>query len=216
MKQTLRLVLAFAVAAMVSFGTNTKSQAAEVYFPIVIPVTGFLSVEGASQRNGAIMAIEDAPEDVTVRYEIFDTGTSATGAATALERALNSGEALAIPSTVFGTEMVAMAPIAQEYKVPLLTISGLSKLTESDNPYIFRFLPSDHKIKVAQARYAADPGGARRGALAVEGPGAVAVRELRLVGERNHGEPGVDEARLCQAVGAAAPSCPERGGDGDV
>lgn len=165
MRQTLHLVLAFAVAAMVGFGTNSNSQAAEVYFPIVIPVTGFLSVEGASQRNGAIMAIEDAPQEVAVRYEVFDTGTSATGAATALERALNSGEALAIPSTVFGTEMVAMAPIAQEYKVPLLTISGLSKLTESDNPYIFRFLPSDRKIKVAQARYAIEELGLKRPAL---------------------------------------------------
>ena len=85
-------------------------SAAEVYLPIVMPITGFLSVEGASQRNGAVMAIEDAPEGVTVRYEIFDTGTSATGAATALERALNSGNAVAVPSTVFGTEMVAMAP----------------------------------------------------------------------------------------------------------
>lgn len=164
-RQILNILIALSLTAMAGFSGTGTSQAAEVYFPIVIPVTGFLSVEGASQRNGAIMAIEDAPESVTVRYEIFDTGTSATGAATALERALNSGEALAIPSTVFGTEMVAMAPIAQEYKVPLLTISGLSKLTESDNPYIFRFLPSDRKIKVAQARYAIEELGLKNPAL---------------------------------------------------
>ena len=40
-----------------------------------------------------------------------------------------------------------------EYKVPLLTISGLAKITESGNPYIFRFLPNDREIKVAHARY---------------------------------------------------------------
>src|SRR4029078_2891443 len=36
---------------------------------------------------------------------------------------------------------------------PLLTISGLAKITESGNPYIFRFLPNDREIKGAHARY---------------------------------------------------------------
>lgn len=156
---------AFGLLSLLFFGSVPAALAAEVYLPIVMPITGFLSVEGASQRNGAIMAIEDAPKDVTVNYEIFDTGTSATGAATALERALNSGDAVAVPSTVFGTEMVAMAPIAQEYEVPLLTISGLTKLTHSGNPYIFRFLPNDGEIKVAQVRYAIEELGAKKPAL---------------------------------------------------
>lgn len=157
--------LTVCLASLLSFGAMSTAQAAEVYMPIVMPITGFLSVEGASQRNGAIMAIEDAPEGVTINYEIFDTGTSATGAATALERALNSGDAVAVPSTVFGTEMVAMAPIAQEYEVPLLTISGLTKLTHSGNPYIFRFLPNDGEIKVAQVRYAIEDLGKKKPAL---------------------------------------------------
>lgn len=165
MKTLVSAALALSLTAAVGLSAESRAQAAEVYFPIVMPITGFLSVEGASQRNGAIMAIEDAPDGVTVRYEIFDTGTSATGAATALERALNSGDAVAVPSTVFGTEMVAMAPIAEEYKVPLLTISGLAKLTETGNQYVFRFLPSDRKIKVAQARYAVEDLGLKRPAL---------------------------------------------------
>jgi len=166
MKTSINRALAtLALLSLFSFGGAPAVSAAEVYLPIVMPITGFLSVEGASQRNGAIMAIEDAPKGVTIRHEIFDTGTSATGAATALERALNSGKAVAVPSTVFGTEMVAMAPIAQEYKVPLLTISGLTKLTHSGNPYIFRFLPNDGEIKVAQVRYAIEELGKKKPAL---------------------------------------------------
>ena len=38
----------------------------------------------------------------------------------------------------------------------MLTISGLAALTESDNPYVFRFLPNDREIKVAHARYVVD------------------------------------------------------------
>ena len=158
-------VAALSLVSLLGLVPVPAASADEVYLPIVMPITGFLSVEGASQRNGAVMAIEDAPAGVSIRYEIFDTGTSATGAATALERALNSGDAVAVPSTVFGTEMVAMAPIAQEYEVPLLTISGLTKLTHSGNPYIFRFLPNDGEIKVAQVHYAIEEMGRRKPAL---------------------------------------------------
>ena len=109
------------------------AHAADAYLPIVMPITGFLSVEGGSQRNGAVMALEQAPGGLKVDFPIFDTGTSATGAATALDKALSSQKATAAAVTVFGTEMVAMMPIAAEYKVPLLTISGLAKITESGN-----------------------------------------------------------------------------------
>ncbi|HYN00146.1 MAG TPA: ABC transporter substrate-binding protein [Aestuariivirgaceae bacterium] len=160
-----RGLIVLALSTVFSAALGNVVRAAEVYIPIVLPITGFLSVEGGSQRNGAIMAIEDAPKGVTIRQEIFDTGTSATGAATALERALSGANAVAVPASVFGTEMVAMAPVAMEYKVPLLTISGLAKLTESGNPYIFRFLPSDRIIKVAQARYAIENLGKKRPAL---------------------------------------------------
>src|SRR5215813_5895667 len=129
------------------------ASAADAYMPIVMPITGFLSVEGGSQRNGAVMALEQAPGGLKVDFPIFDTGTSATGAATALDKALSSQKATAAAVTVFGTEMVAMMPIAAEYKVPLLTISGLAEISEKGNPYIFRFLPNDREIKVAHARY---------------------------------------------------------------
>ena len=126
--------------------------AADTYLPIVMPITGFLSVEGGSQRNGAVMALETA-KGITIDYPVFDTGTSATGAAAALDKALSQGSAIAVASSIFGTEMVAMKPVAEEYKVPLLTISGLAALTESGSNYIFRFLPNDREIKVAHARY---------------------------------------------------------------
>jgi len=66
---------------------DTMASAADVYLPIVMPITGFLSVEGGSQRNGAVMALEQAPGGMKADYPIFDTGTSATGAATALDKA---------------------------------------------------------------------------------------------------------------------------------
>lgn len=56
----------------------------------------------------------------------------------------------------------------------------------------------------------ADPGGARRGALAAEGSRAVAVRDLQDIGERDHGEPGTEGARL-SAFAIAGPSRSDQG-----
>lgn len=142
-----------ALGLMAVLAAPHVASAADAYLPIVVPVTGFMSVEGGSQRNGAVMAIENAPAGLKVDGTVFDTTTSPTGAATALDKALSTKQALAASTSIFGTEMVAMLPVALDYKVPLLTISGLSKLTESDNPYVFRFLPNDREIKVAHARY---------------------------------------------------------------
>jgi branched-chain amino acid transport system substrate-binding protein len=141
------------ICTLVAALASSSALAIDVSIPIVMPLTGFMSVEGGAQRNGALMALERAPANVTVQSEIYDTGTSATGAATALDKALSARPAIAAATSIFGTEMVAMLPVAKEFKVPLMTISGLSRITESDNPYIFRFLPNDREIKVAHARY---------------------------------------------------------------
>jgi branched-chain amino acid transport system substrate-binding protein len=132
---------------------SSSALAIDVNIPIVMPITGFMSVEGGAQRNGALLALERAPASVKVQSEIYDTGTSATGAAAALDKALSARPAIAAAISIFGTEVVAMMPVAKEFKVPMLTISGLSRVTESDNPYMFRFLPNDREIKVAHARY---------------------------------------------------------------
>lgn len=142
-----------ACGGLALLATTGGAVAAEYYLPVVVPVTGFMSVEGGSQRNGAVMALENPPEGVSVRYEVYDTTTSPTGAAQATDQALSAGDAIAAAISIFGTETLAMVPVGTEYNVPMLTISGLSTLTESGNPLVFRFLPNDREIKVAHARY---------------------------------------------------------------
>jgi branched-chain amino acid transport system substrate-binding protein len=142
-----------ALALLASVCLPAAALATEAYLPIVVPVTGFMSMEGGSQRNGALMAVENAPAGLTVEAPVYDTTTSPTGAATAIDKALSEKDALAVSISIFGTETLAMVPVGLEYEVPMITISGLAKLTESDNPYVFRFLPNDREIKVAHARY---------------------------------------------------------------
>lgn len=141
------------------------ARAAEVNIPVLVPITGFLSLEGTSQRNGALLAFKHAPGGVKATGEVSDTGTAPEGAVNALEKAISSGKPIAIVASMLGIQMLAMMPLAAQYKIPLITMSGTAKITELGNPYIFRFFPGDDVVKVAQARYAVEVLGKRRPAL---------------------------------------------------
>ncbi|MDQ2106493.1 ABC transporter substrate-binding protein [Azospirillum isscasi] len=140
------------------------AQAGDASVPVLVPLTGFLSLEGTSQRNGAVLALKDAPAGVAVRSEVIDTGTSPEAAVTALERAAG-GKVTAVAASMLGTQMLAMLPLAQEYGIPLVTVSGTASITEQGNPWVFRFFPGDAVTKEAHARYVAEELGKKRPAV---------------------------------------------------
>lgn len=140
-------------------------MAADTAIPVLVPLTGFLSLEGASQRNGALLAIKNAPAGVRVTHEVSDTGVAPEVAVNALERAISRGPVTAVVASMLGTQMLAMLPVAQENKVPLITVSGTAAITERNNPYVFRFFPGDAVVKTAHIRYAAEELRAKRAAL---------------------------------------------------
>src|SRR5580698_11613101 len=122
--------------------------------PVLVPITGFLAAEGSSQRNGALLALQNPPAGVQPRFAVTDTGTAPEGAVNALERALSDGDVTAVVASMLGTQMLAMLPIALEHKVPLTTMSGTADITRKGNPYVFRFFPADNVVKSAQVKYA--------------------------------------------------------------
>ncbi|HYB08980.1 MAG TPA: ABC transporter substrate-binding protein [Alphaproteobacteria bacterium] len=164
-KRTLQVgLLGAAMGAALTIGT-CLAQAAQVIIPILVPITGFLSLEGNSQRNGAVLALEHAPPGVKAKGEVLDTGTSPEIAVNAFEKAVSAETPIAIVAPILGIQMLAILPLANQHKVPLVTVSGTAKITELSNPYIFRFFPADNVVKVVQARYAVETLGKKRPAL---------------------------------------------------
>ncbi|GGF25647.1 hypothetical protein GCM10011611_34670 [Aliidongia dinghuensis] len=154
-----RLVLLLAAV----LGTTAAAEPARL--PILVPVTGFLSLEGTSQRNGALLALRQAPAGLAVSGEVIDTATAPENAVNALLRALDGGPVPAVVAPMLGTQMLALMPIAAEEKLPLVTVSGTASLTEAGNPWIFRFFPSDRAAKEAHVRYAVERLGRHKLAL---------------------------------------------------
>jgi branched-chain amino acid transport system substrate-binding protein len=148
-----RSVIARIACLALAIATGIPAHAEDIRIPVLVPLTGILALEGTSQRNGALLAISHPPEGVKAHAEVADTGAAPELAVTALEKALDPGTPLAVVASMFGPQILAMLPIGAERKVPLITISGSVAVTEQNNPYVFRFFPSDRVVKLAQARY---------------------------------------------------------------
>ncbi|MGE0724523.1 MAG: ABC transporter substrate-binding protein [Alphaproteobacteria bacterium] len=174
--------------------------------PLLVPLTGFLSLEGASQRNGALLAIEHAPAGLAVRSEVIDTATSPEAAVNAFARALRAGPATAVVAPMLGTQMLALLPLALESGVPLVTVSGTAEITERGNPWVFRFFPGDSVVKAAQARYVVEQLGKRRIALVYQTTayGQSGRRHLRATFDRLGAEVVVEDG-LAPTVRDMAP-----------
>jgi branched-chain amino acid transport system substrate-binding protein len=142
----------------------SPAAAAPARLPILVPVTGFLSLEGTSQRNGALLALKQAPAGLATG-EVVDTATAPENAVNALLRALDQGAVPAVVAPMLGTQMLALMPMATQEKLPLVTVSGTASLTEQGNPWVFRFFPSDKLAKEAHVRYVVETLGKHKLAL---------------------------------------------------
>ena len=153
-----------AVAALLLGAFAAPAAAQDVRLPVLVPLTGFVALEGTSQRNGALLAASQI-RDVVLRPDVLDTQATPEAAVTAWERVMGGASSPAVVGPILGTQMLALLPLAQERGVPLLTISGTARLGELGNPWFFRFFPSDATVKVAHARYVVEKLGARRPAV---------------------------------------------------
>jgi branched-chain amino acid transport system substrate-binding protein len=124
-----------------------------LHIPVIVPITGLLAIEGTSQLNGANLAIEHAPSGLKITPEVVDSGTSAEGGANALERVASEKNVVFVIAPLFGTQVLAMLPVALEYKMPIIAPTGTGPVTEQGNPYMFRLYPSDAVSKIAHIRY---------------------------------------------------------------
>ncbi|MBT3808130.1 MAG: ABC transporter substrate-binding protein [Rhodospirillaceae bacterium] len=153
------------IVATALLATLTAAAAEPLRIPVLVPITGFLALEGTSQRNGAELALRGSGVD----FDVNDTATSPEIAVNAFERALTSGRArddvIAVVAPMLGTQMLALIPLADEFNVPMVTVSGTARITELGSANVFRFFPGDVVVKAAHARYAVEELGVKRPAV---------------------------------------------------
>jgi branched-chain amino acid transport system substrate-binding protein len=149
----MRPISKLVLAASLLFTWSASAEEIKITVPIIAPITGLLAIEGAEQVNGALLAIAHAPDGLKVKGQTVDTGAAAEGGANALERVADDKDVKFVAAPLFGTQVLAMLPIALENKIPLLAPTGTGPVTEQNNPYMFRLYLSDADAKAAQVKY---------------------------------------------------------------
>jgi branched-chain amino acid transport system substrate-binding protein len=145
-----------AAIALLFSSTAIAEEAIPLNVPVIVPITGLLALEGTSQLHGAMLAVAHAPSGLSITTDVVDSGTAAEGGANALERVASGKNVEFVVAPLFGTQVLAMLPVALEYKMPIIAPTGTGPVTEQGNPYMFRLYPSDAISKVAHVRYAVD------------------------------------------------------------
>lgn len=159
MKALIRLA---ALAAALALGAAASEAQQRAAFPILVPLTGALALEGQSQRDGALLAFAeregrrtpDMPRPLFAPM-VLDTASNPQAAVQAFERVLGAKPRV-VMGPIDGNSMLALLPLAARENVALLAVSGTARLTELGSKHIFRFFPSDTVVKAAQARYAVE------------------------------------------------------------
>lgn len=170
MKTLIRFATLAAALSLGAAAARTQERAA---FPILVPLTGALALEGQSERNGALLAFaeREAQQKVELTKTLFahpvlDTASNPQIAVQAFERAVaESPKPRAMLGPIDGNSMLALLPLAARENVALLAISGTARLTGLGSTHIFRFFPSDVVVKAAQARYAVEDLRRRKAAI---------------------------------------------------
>ena len=161
------------VGALMLGAAQAAAAQERATFPILVPITGALALEGQSQRDGALLAFAEREAQqkaevtkVLFAHPVFDTASNPQIAVQAFERALGEDpKPRAMMGPIDGNSMLALLPLAEREKVALLAVSGTARLTELGNAQIFRFFPSDAVVKAAQARYVVEELGRKKVAL---------------------------------------------------
>ncbi len=106
-------------------------------------LTGSEAAFGLSTRDGISMAIDEANEAGGVKgkklaVRVYDDQSKPEEAASAVTRLITQDKVLVILGEVASTNSLAMAPKAQEAKVPMISPSSTSAKVTAVGDYIFR------------------------------------------------------------------------------
>ena len=124
-------------------------------------LTGSEAAFGISTRDGIAMAIEEANEAGGVKgkklaVRVYDDQSKPEEAASAVTRLITQDKVLVILGEVASSNSLAMAPKAQEAKIPMISPSSTNPKVTEVGDYIFRVCFIDPFQGYVMARYAHD------------------------------------------------------------
>lgn len=148
MKRSLYLMLIFLL--VVSFGILgcEKKEAKEIKIGVIFPLTGDAAIWGQNDKEGADLATEEInnPGGITgkkIRLIYEDSQANPGMGVSAFKKLIEVEKVPAVIGDIASSVTLAIAPIAQEKRVVLLSPGATAPKLSEAGPYFFRIWNSD-------------------------------------------------------------------------
>ncbi|EKS42292.1 ABC transporter substrate-binding protein [Afipia clevelandensis] len=152
MKMTRRLVV-MAVGSTLSLAAAAPgwTQTKEIRIGALIAASGPTAFIGASQKNAFEMLVEQINarggiEGHQIKAVLYDTEGNSTLAAQQFQRLVQSDNVDVVIGPSSTGESLALRPLANELKVPLISFAGAEVVTNPPTPYVFKTPPTDRIV----------------------------------------------------------------------
>ncbi len=154
MKRTLSIVAAAALMSGIA-------MAKDVVVGVVLPLTGPIAAFGQTSKGGLDIAYEQnhkLKNGDNVKLVVLDDRGDKVEAATAVKRLLDKNHATVILGEVASGNSMAMAPIAEKAKTPMITHASTNPRVTKGKKYVTRACFIDPFQGAVMAKYALDNG----------------------------------------------------------
>ncbi len=158
-KSRVLAILAAASAVTLSLSACNKAVTGEIQIGEVGSMTGSEATFGTSTHNGIVLAVKQLNDagginGKKVNVTSLDDQGKPEEAATAVTKLITQNKVIAILGEVASSRSLAMAPIAQQNKVVMITPSSTNPKVTEQGDYIFRVCFIDPFQGTVMARFA--------------------------------------------------------------
>ena len=137
------------------------AYAKEVKVGVVLPVTGGIAAFGETSKKGLDIAYEKKNKlsnGDTIKLVVIDDRSDKVEAANAAKKLISNDKVAVILGEVASSNSLAMAPIAEKAKTPMITHASTNPRVTKDKKYVTRACFIDPFQGAVMAKYALDAG----------------------------------------------------------
>ncbi len=139
----MRVLLASLMLVLFTVVTGCQNKSDKIMVGNFGSMTGAEATFGISTRDGIIMAVDEYNKaggllGKQIELKAYDNQGKPEEARLSVEKLINIDNVVAVLGEVASTRSLAGAPVAQQYKVPMISPSSTNPLVTQKGDYIFR------------------------------------------------------------------------------
>jgi branched-chain amino acid transport system substrate-binding protein len=152
------LILFFVLASVFNWSCNNKSKEETIKIGAILPLTGNLASYGVDTKKALELAVSEinAQKGINGKKVVLifeDSQGSSKLATTSINKLIDINKVQGILGPITSPEVLAIAPIANSKKVPIISPSSTDVDISNAGEYVFRTINTDHIETIAFSNF---------------------------------------------------------------